>query len=151
MQANPSRLKVFFLDVGQGDCTFIVPPKGEGAPILFDCNDAYVAERFVANHSITDLHAVVASHLDQDHISGLLTFLLGHFSANRRVERLYMLLDRIPKPPRNAGLRKLVEHAMTWEKQSPHEGFGWKAGHRDTDGPLMIAKGADWSVELVLP
>lgn len=56
MGRDPSPLlRVFFLDVGQGDCTFIVPPDGEGAPILFDCADAYVAERFVANHGITDV------------------------------------------------------------------------------------------------
>lgn len=76
-------LKVFFLDVGQGDCTFVVPPSGESAPILFDCSDAYVAERFVANHDIADLAAVVVSHLDQDHIKGLLPFLRTHFSASR--------------------------------------------------------------------
>jgi hypothetical protein len=43
-------LRVFFLDVGQGDCTFVVPPVAESAPILFDCADSYVAERFVAAH-----------------------------------------------------------------------------------------------------
>ena len=53
-------LGIYFLDVGQGDCTFVVPPAGEGRPILFDCNDAYVALRFVANHGITHLAAVVA-------------------------------------------------------------------------------------------
>lgn len=58
-----SPLGVYFMDVGQGDCSFVVPPDGAGA-ILFDCNDAHVADRFVVDHGITHLSAVVASHLD---------------------------------------------------------------------------------------
>lgn len=46
MAAEGSALSVYFLDVGQGDCTFIVPPEGEGDPIMFDCPDPYVAERY---------------------------------------------------------------------------------------------------------
>jgi len=81
-------LSVFFLDVGQGDCTFIVPPEGEGAPILFDCADELVASRFCTDHGITDLQAVVASHLDIDHVRGMLPFLKERFESNKRVERL---------------------------------------------------------------
>ena len=147
----PENLRIFFLDVGQGDCTFIVPPSGESGPILFDCADAYVAERFVANHSIANLAAVVASHLDIDHVRGLLPFLRTHFDAGRRVERLVMFPDRVPKPERHATLRALVAAALAWERAPPHAGFVLKASHRDGDGPVVLASGEGWSVELVLP
>lgn len=144
-------LQVYFLDVGQGDCTFIVPPGAETAPILFDCADAYVAERFVANHRIGDLGAVVVSHLDIDHIGGMLAFLKTHFEAKRRVSRLVMFPDRAPRAGRNQALRQLMGAAIAWEKRPPHDGFALKAPHRDLEGPFEIAHGADWSVELVLP
>jgi len=144
-------LKVFFLDVGQGDCTFVVPPSSECAPILFDCADAYVAERFVANHAITNLAAVVASHLDRDHIAGLLPFLKTHFEAKRRVERLVLFPDRVPEKGRSRALRELVRAAIGWDKDPPHDGFALKAPHRDRESPLVIASGDGWSVELVLP
>lgn len=151
MPADGSLLRVFFLDVGQGDCTFIVPPNGEGAPILFDCADPYVAERFVANHGITDLAAVVVSHCDLDHVRGILPFLETHFRAGRKVRRLVMFPDRVPKADRNDALRALVGQALAWERQPPHPDFTLKANQRDGDGPLLLAQGRDWRVELVLP
>lgn len=144
-------LSIYFLDVGQGDCTFVVPPRSEAAPILFDCADQYVAERFVANHGFTDLSAVVVSHFDVDHVRGMHGFLRGHFEAGRRVDRLVMFPDRVPKPDRNTTLRTLMSAALGWEQQPPHAGFAVKASHRDGEGPLLLASGADWQVELVLP
>jgi beta-lactamase superfamily II metal-dependent hydrolase len=151
MSAESSPLGVYFLDVGQGDCTLVVPPAGEGAPILFDCADAYVAQRFVANHGIRDLRAVVASHLDADHVRGLLPFLLTHFADGGRVERLVLFADRVPAPNKSGALRELGAAALRWERAPPHPGFVLKASHRDGDGPLLLAAGQDWRVELVLP
>lgn len=151
MTADASPLGVYFLDVGQGDCTFVVPPAGEGAPILFDCADAYAAQRFVANHGVRDLRAVVASHLDSDHVRGLLPFLQTHFADQRRVDRLVLFADRVPPRGRNDALRELVAAALAWERDPPHLGFTLKPSHRDGDGPLLLAQGADWRVELVLP
>lgn len=151
MPTEAESVRIFFLDVGQGDCTVVVPPSGEGAPILFDCADHYVAERFVANHGIGTLAAVVVSHLDLDHVRGILPFLRGHFEAGRRVERLVMFPDRVPRPAQNQALRDLVSAALKWEREPPHEGFALKASHRDLEGPLLIAEGPDWRVELVLP
>jgi beta-lactamase superfamily II metal-dependent hydrolase len=151
MPADPSLLGVYFLDVGQGDCTFVVPPSGQGAPILFDCADAYAAQRFVANHGIRDLRSVVASHLDADHVRGLLPFLRTHFADNRKVDRLVLFADRVPVAGRNCALRELVATALAWEREPPHEGFVLKGNHRDGEGPLLLAEGTDWRVELVLP
>jgi len=151
MPGDRSALRVFFLDVGQGDCTIVVPPDGEGQPVLFDCADPYVAERFVANHGITDLAAVVASHFDIDHVRGMLPFLKTHFGTGRRVRRLVMFPDRVPKPGRNQALRDLMAAALDWEKEPPHPEFTLKASHRDGDGPLLLAEGGGWRVDLVLP
>lgn len=151
MAAEGSALSVYFLDVGQGDCTFIVPPEGEGDPIMFDCADPYVAERFIANHEIMNLTAVVASHLDIDHVRGLLPFLKTHFEEGRRVRRLVLFPDRVPKEGRHKALRALVSQAVEWERHPPHDGFTLKPNHRDGDGPLLLAEGDGWRVELVLP
>ncbi len=155
MATSSQPLRIFFLDVGQGDCTFIVPPTDEGAPILFDCADQYVAERFVANHGITDLAAVVVSHLDIDHVRGMLAFLKNHFAAGRRVRRLVVALDRIPNPDGDVNLRAFMAAALDWGRTPPHEGFVLKAAQRDGDGPILLAgggsPGSDWRVELVLP
>lgn len=94
MSADPARLEVYFHDVGQGDCTIIVPPHGEGDPILFDCADSYVAERFFANHGMTRLEAVVVSHLDLDHMGGILPFLKQHFAQGGEVGKLVLAKER---------------------------------------------------------
>ena len=146
-----NRLGISCLDVGQGDCTFIIPPRGEGHPILVDCADPYVAERFVSNHTITDLHAVVASHLDDDHVRGLLPFLRNHFEAGRRVGTLVIGLDRhLPTELPGGGALDLIEAALRWEETPPHPGFRVAPPFR-TDQPVMLAQGTDWSVGLVLP
>lgn len=144
-------MKIIFLDVGQGDCTFVVPPANEGLPVLFDCADAYGAERFVANHGITDLGAVVASHLDWDHIKGILPFLRQHFAAGRRVERLVVSADRQTRDGKNVGLREFVDAALKWEERPPHEGFALLPTTRTLFGPTRLAAGSDWAIDLVLP
>jgi len=148
---DSSRLGIYILDVGQGDCTFIVPPRGEGAPILFDCNDAYVAERFASNHSLTHLGAVIASHLDRDHIRGIVPFLKTHFSSKRTLDRLVVGLDR---PPGEDGLgheiSTLIEHALRWEREPPCRGFVLEDPTRRA-APLRLAEGPGWTVDLVLP
>ena len=151
MPVDGEALRIFFLDVGQGDCTFVVPPSDESDPILFDCRDDYVAERFVADHRIENLRAVVASHFDLDHVRGMLPFLKTHFEEGRRLDKLVMFPDRVPRPGRNANLRALMKQAIEWERSPPHDGFVLKASHRDGDGPLALASGTGWSVELVLP
>ena len=151
MPADPDRLGIYFLDVGQGDCTFVVPPAGQGSPVLFDCADLYVAERFVANHEITDLQAVVASHLDIDHIRGLLPFLLNHFKAGRRVFNLIIGLDRVPRRDRSKHLRQLIAQALEWDRSPPHEDFVLREPVRYRDDPHTLAEGPDWRIQLVLP
>ena len=149
MPADAGALAVYCLDVGQGDCTFIVPPEGD--PILFDCADAYVAARFVANHRISRLEAVVASHMDADHIRGLLPFLRNHLEEGGEVGRLVIGLDRQVRRGQNKALRALIEQALRWAESPPHDGFTLAPPFRLQDAAMTLAQGADWSVELVLP
>ena len=142
-------LGIYFLDVGQGDCTFVVPPDGEGDPILFDCADHVVAERFCANHRIRHLECVIASHLDVDHIRGILPFLENLFADRRRVRRLFVGLDRAPRDESN--LTALIEKACAWEREPPHPGFVLEAPDRTAAGPKLVAEGVGWRVELLLP
>lgn len=147
MSVASDRLEVYCHDVGQGDCTVVVPPEGEGDPILFDCGDAYVAERFFANHEIQRLEAVVVSHLDIDHIRGVLPFLRQHFARGGEVGRLVIGLDRTEG---GDAATELIGYALDLFKTPPHEGFELVASHRASK-PLKLLAGTGWSVELVLP
>jgi len=135
------------LDVGQGDCTFIVGPEGDAAPVLFDCRDAYVATRFVKDHRITSLQAVVASHLDLDHIRGMLPFLKLFLAEGGKVDVLHAHIDKEPDPTLRMGAFQFLKQAVHWdeEKLIPLAGaFRGKA-------PERICGGAAWSVEIILP
>ena len=111
------RLGIYFLDVGQGDCSFVVGPDGgaKGA-VLFDCSDAYVAERFVKDHGIRHLTAVVVSHLDRDHIGGLLPFLRNFLGAGGQVGGVYISIDRDVKSLSQTSA-ELLDQCVDWESQ----------------------------------
>ncbi len=78
----PKDLKIYFVDVGQGDCTFIVTPKnktilidgGGSTGSDFDVGEStllpYILDR---GHKKIDL--IFISHFDQDHVGGLITIL----------------------------------------------------------------------------
>lgn len=147
MSRDPSRLEVYCHDVGQGDCTVVLPPDGEGAPILFDCADPYVAERFFDNHAITHLAAVVVSHLDVDHIRGILPFLKQHFAKGGQVDRLVLGIDRLGV---KEAATDLLDAALDWERNPPHPGFHLEPPHR-SGSPTILSSGPGWTIELVLP
>lgn len=151
MPADESRLGIYFLDVGQGDCTFVVPPAGEGSAVLFDCRDNYVAERFVANHGIRHLRAAVASHMDMDHMRGLLPFLRTYFAGGGTLDLLVLGIDRKLHTGKNKAIAALLQQAIDWERTPPCAGFALREPVRDRTTPLQIASGTDWSVDIVLP
>ncbi len=148
MTADPDRLEIYCLDVGQGDCTILVPPEGEGDPILFDCADAYVAERFFANHGMKRLEAVIVSHLDIDHVRGVLPFLRQHFEHGGEVGQLVIGLER--SDPGTAAT-DLLDAALEWDRNPPHKGFRLLAPFRFSGASATISKGKGWRVDLVLP
>lgn len=143
-------LGVYCLDVGQGDCTFIIPPRG-GA-ILFDVRDEQIATHFVLEHNL-ELRTVVASHLDKDHVGGMLGFLRSYFERGQSLDRLYIDIDRPLSSNGDKYLRSLVQQALAWDANPPSSspGLAIKSPFRDNDGPVMVAEGDDWTIEIVLP
>ncbi len=61
---------VYFIDVGQGDATLIIAASGESLLIDGGRSKTRIRER-LSSLGITDLDAVLATHADSDHISGL--------------------------------------------------------------------------------
>jgi beta-lactamase superfamily II metal-dependent hydrolase len=141
-----SPLGVYFLDVGQGDCSFVVPPAGAGA-VLFDCNDAHVAERFVTDHGIHHLDAAIVSHLDVDHIRGMVSFLKAFMEGGGTVKALYLGLDGPSDARSGASASALLDAAQSWEKEGKLALF---APSREAT-PKVVSTGANWRVEVVLP
>ncbi|MDY7227715.1 ComEC/Rec2 family competence protein [Hyalangium rubrum] len=141
-------LAIYFLDVGQGDCSFIVPP-GEEGPILFDCKDSLVARHFVADHNIRKLSAVVVSHLDQDHIGGLLNFLKNFLRDGGQIEQVFINQDRSPDELRNpeGPKRRLLDQLDAWagERHFELKAANWEGA------PKVVRAGAGWKVSIVFP
>lgn len=74
-QFIPKNLKIHFVDVGQGDCTFIVTPKNK--TILIDgggikSNEFDIGKRillpYILARGYRKIDYVIISHVDQDHI-----------------------------------------------------------------------------------
>lgn len=89
-----NRLEVNFWDVGQGDCTTVTLPNGEliiidtgprGSPVVDWLNDYP-----------KDIHAVVLTHNDSDHV-GALPGIAGPFKS--RIRNFFMLVDRPTDDP----------------------------------------------------
>lgn len=69
----PHRLKVSFLDIGQGDSIFIETPSGHTMIIDGGPSDAVLARvNEEANYFTRDIDVMVATHPDSDHVTGLI-------------------------------------------------------------------------------
>lgn len=78
----PKNLKIYFVDVGQGDCTFIVTPNNK--TILIDGGGSDSKEfdvgkstllPYILDRGVTKIDYIVITHFDQDHVGGILTIL----------------------------------------------------------------------------
>ena len=78
----PQKLKIHFVDVGQGDCTFITTPQNK--TILIDGGGSMSEEYdvgkstllpYILDRGYTKVDYVFISHFDQDHVGGILTIL----------------------------------------------------------------------------
>ena len=78
----PKKLNIHFIDVGQGDSTFIVTPRNK--TILIDgggssSNEYNVGEStllpYILDRGYTKIDYIFISHFDQDHVGGILTVL----------------------------------------------------------------------------
>lgn len=78
----PKDLEIHFVDVGQGDCTFIVTPQNK--TILIDGGGNLTEEfdvgkktliPYLLDRGYTTIDYVIISHFDQDHVGGILLVL----------------------------------------------------------------------------
>ena len=145
MSAKADQLGTYFLDVGQGDCSFVID--GAGAGVLFDCADAQVAQKFVLDQGIRRLAAVVASHLDTDHIQGMHSFLQWFVAQpDRELDDVYLGLDR-PKAELSDTALKLLRAVMRWSDERL-----LTMGRAEREGrPKTIWQSGDTRVDIVLP
>lgn len=103
------RSEVTFLNVGQGDASFIVTERGEGilidggieTPSGYDIGEQVIAP-FLWSHPTARLTTVIASHWDLDHIGGL-PFILQHFPVRE--------LWTPPCPPSSRSAESLLDLA----------------------------------------
>ena len=77
MQIIPKDLKVYFVDVNQGDSTFIVTPKGK--TILIDGGGSSYTNvgkntllPYILDRGYTKIDIAIISHMDLDHCDGII-------------------------------------------------------------------------------
>ena len=93
----PKKLEINFIDVGQGDSTFIITPKNQ--TILIDGGGSLSKDYDVGKNTLlpyildkgyTKIDYIFISHFDQDHIGGLLTILkklkVGKVIISKQIE-----------------------------------------------------------------
>lgn len=137
-------LGIYFLDVGQGDATVVLPPEGEGGALVFDCRDDVVVTKLLDHWQVKKLHALILSHLDWDHIAGARQ-LLRH--PGLEIERVQVSLDRELLHRESGGVeaKALLRALVDGHDHGRWEFFG---AHRD---PRPVAQGADWNLTLLAP
>lgn len=102
-------LKIYFIDVGQGDCTFIITPYGkrilidggEGNSDKYDYGEKVVFP-YLLDRGIKRIDYIIASHADSDHIGGLIYVL-----ENMKVENILIGIQ----PESSGQLKRLIEVA----------------------------------------
>lgn len=73
----PKKLKLYFIDVGQGDSTLIITPKGKKIIIDGGGSETYsIGEKlllpYLLDRKIKEIDYMIISHFDTDHCDGLL-------------------------------------------------------------------------------
>jgi competence protein ComEC len=124
-----SLLKVYFLDVGEGDATFIKTPGGKTMLIdsggiysdTFDIGEDVIAP-FIWNQGLRKLDYLIATHPDRDHIRGfnglLKNFPVKTFWHNGAPEEYHF--------PR--GFKKLIRQRKV-DYSSPRNRYGFLLDH----------------------
>lgn len=146
---------VYFVDVGQGDCSLIVLPDGSG--ILVDCASELAATSLMQDRGVSHLRAIVVTHLDIDHIGGLRS-LLTHYierQAGReqaagleQIDSLWIAQDRT-RGNLGCEARQLLALTVGAARGS---GIAIRSPLRDDgEGPKIICQQPGMVVELLLP
>lgn len=74
----PNNLKIYFIDVGQGDSTLVVTPQGKTILIDGGGSETYdvgknILVPYLLDRKVKKLDYVIISHFDTDHVGGILT------------------------------------------------------------------------------
>jgi len=141
---QPRILTVAFLDVGQGDATIVLPPEGEGAAVVFDCRDGWVVRQQLSAWRVTELAAVVASHLDLDHIGGLGDLLAA---KDLRIQEVYWSADRDLSDGSPGANKAKALHGVVTDGDKDSR-WGMRSVERHLS-PLL--SGRDWAIHLAAP
>ena len=129
---EPGRLRVVVLDVGQGDATLIVPPRGDAvlvdtgglAGTTFDIGTRVLVPALRAL-GIARLHALVLTHGDPDHVGGAEVMLERLRPAN--------VWEGVPVPPHpvlQLLLQRAEQRQIVWRTVRP--------GDVERAGPVEI-------------
>ena len=70
---NFGKLRICFVDVGQGDCTVITTPKGKNIIIDGGEEEENVVLPYLLDRNISKIDYLIISHFDSDHVGGLFT------------------------------------------------------------------------------
>ena len=97
----PKDLRIYFIDVGQGDSTLILTPKGNSILIdgggsetgSFDVGEKILLP-YLLDRGVTKIDYMMISHFDSDHVGGLFSIL-----ENLRVE--HVLISKQGKESEN--------------------------------------------------
>lgn len=81
---NPT-LKIYFIDVGQGDSTLIVTPKNKKILIDGGAGKTNVLFQYLLDRRINKIDYIIISHFDSDHCNGLIEII-----EKMRVENIVM-------------------------------------------------------------
>ena len=129
VRPSEGRLRITFLDVGQGDATFVELPEGprllvDGGPggaRRFDVGER-VLSPFLWNRPVARLDVVAVSHSDSDHSGGLAAVLRhfrvgefwesGRWGAGGREVLPALLQSGAPRRVLNAGQRLWIGSAL---------------------------------------
>ena len=103
MPSKEAGLLVSFLDVGQGDSTFLRSPSGKTMLVDGGPDGSFsVIDQYLTSLGVVGLDVVVASHVHADHIGGLIsvvdTYPIGDFyypPFDAESETYYNLLDAL--------------------------------------------------------
>lgn len=70
---NFGKLKIYFVDVGQGDCTLVTTPRGKNIIIDGGEEEENVILPYLLDRKISKIDYLIISHFDSDHVGGLFT------------------------------------------------------------------------------
>ncbi|MCJ8011168.1 MBL fold metallo-hydrolase [Paenibacillus sp. KQZ6P-2] len=145
--ANGQKLKVYFLDVGQGASQLIVTPSGKTMLIDAGNNDKeQVMLDYLKKYHISKLDVVIGTHPDADHIGGL-----DKVIDNIPVSTIYMpkvqsntkTFESLLKSIKNKGLKvKTAKAGVSWDldDQVHVEMLAPQGTYEDTNNMSAVVK-----------